>query len=204
MSTNAMYNDFGTQETLAYLGIKAKENTSQHSIYIQYGIEPYCLSCGYPVSLESGAEYDILGDGLECKECRDLLECEECGGLFHSEDLCEVNGQLICESCYEENYFYCEECQDFVSRNEQLSFTMLGYDTIKNRVNVYYSDVCENCLSKEINENGNDSNNILQQFAFSSIRISYSEDETEKLFFRDNPQLKEVGSAFSWFLCGMV
>ena len=205
MSTNAMYNDFGTQETLAYLGIKAKEITSQHSIYIQYGQEPYCLSCGYPISFSSDAEYEILGDGLECKECRDFLECEECGGLFHSEDLWEVNGQLICESCYGENYFYCEECQDFVSRNEELFFAMLGYDTIRNRVDVYYSNsIHENCLFKEINENGNDSNNILQQFAFSSIRINYSEDEAKKLFFRDNPQLKEANSAFSWFLCDMV
>ena len=111
----------------------------------------------------------------------------------------------MCESCYEENYFYCEECQDFVSRNEELSFAMLGYDTIKNRVDVYYSNsIHENCLFKEINENGNNSNNILQQFAFPSIQINYSENEAKKLLFRDNPQLKEANSAFSWFLCDMV
>ena len=68
-----------------------------------------CACCGAEV--EDWEEVEIDGE-IYCSDCAE--PCEYCGEYHLREDLTEVSdGRLICESCLEEYFFYCERCGDY-------------------------------------------------------------------------------------------
>lgn len=51
------------------------------------------------------------GDFGMCTECSELhCLCYDCGSVVLTETTREVGGELICESCFDDNYFYCSDC----------------------------------------------------------------------------------------------
>lgn len=64
---------------------------------------------------------------------KEIAVCKECGEEIRG-DYVEVDGEYVCQDCFDEYYFYCDDCGE-----------------IENRDNGYYIEdedkfVCENCL----------------------------------------------------------
>lgn len=196
MHTKAMYNDFGAQSPKAHLGINTKEILKEHPIDIYYGDYPYCLNCGEPIYLQSDNEYDILGDGLECLNCRGLYYCDECGGLYDSSDMCEINGKLLCPSCYEENYIYCEKCDNYVFINDCITFTTFAYNLRTKKIHEFRAIIHEDCLNNYLKENQN-----IYDFTFGKITFPWNESVFVEKLLQTNPQLKNIVD--NWYYTGL-
>lgn len=101
-----------------------------------------CQECG--CADEQLFELEINGETkLVCADCaRDLgfVRCDDCGEWVpEDESYVTADGETICESCYEDNYFTCEECGDIHS-NEDLIVVDPGYR--------YEQYVCSDCAER--------------------------------------------------------
>lgn len=81
-----------------------------------------CQECG--CADEQLFELEINGETkLVCADCaRDLgfVRCDDCGEWVpEDESYVTADGETICESCYEDNYFTCEDCGE-IHHNEDL------------------------------------------------------------------------------------
>lgn len=65
-----------------------------------------CRNCGKMVLPKEG---HIIDSTFYCNECS--VECSECGEYILKEVAKETyDGDFICEDCYEDNYYTCENC----------------------------------------------------------------------------------------------
>lgn len=90
LTTDAMYNDFRYNLHKAIL----PENLNGN-IHIHYSGETECMTCGCLIT-----SYDNEED-LQCDSCNDLDYCEDCEERYHRDELTEVDGMLLCGSCYD-------------------------------------------------------------------------------------------------------
>lgn len=77
---------------------------------------------GYEEEVEKVEEINM--EDLVCRDCGEKIE-----GEYH-----EIDGEYLCDNCFEENYSYCDDCGEIISRD-----------------NGYYVEsedrfVCEDCL----------------------------------------------------------
>ena len=57
---------------------------------------------------------EINGD-IVCEHClQDIPQCDCCGEYF-SNDLIEINGEYYCNNCIETYFFYCNECDRYIT-----------------------------------------------------------------------------------------
>jgi len=57
---------------------------------------------------------DLIDKGVNICEARDepVSYCSHCDERIEGEEYITPNGDVVCETCYHENYFHCEECND--------------------------------------------------------------------------------------------
>ena len=93
-----MYNDFYDTHHV----MLAKNYTAPD--VINYSGVSECLCCG-------GELYDWETESdLFCGSCDPVYRCVECGDWHPLEDLIEVDGDLLCEYCYNDNVIECSGC----------------------------------------------------------------------------------------------
>ena len=95
---------------------------------LEVGTYGLCIVCGEETSA-----------GLYCEDCGKGDECDECGGHFRElYDVRDSQGNWIqvCESCRDEYYTYCDECEEYWPN-----------DCVTSVDGRYYCDSCleENC-----------------------------------------------------------
>lgn len=90
-----------------------------------------CFECGYEIDKDSALEYE--GE-LYCDDC--VRVCGDCGENYLRDELTEVDtGDYVCENCLDENYFYCDHCEEYHSND----YTSYYVDSIDGYV-------CENVI----------------------------------------------------------
>lgn len=75
-----------------------------------------CACCGEPILNDY---YSTVGDDPVCSECEEneCFTCECCGELIYNNDVCGQNyDRCLCESCIDQYYMYCDECDDLIHR----------------------------------------------------------------------------------------
>lgn len=198
--TNFMYNDLENGKSALYiLSTTVEEKLSQNNerIIINYGNGAYCLSCGTYICAETEDEINLYGDGGECHVCRNFEICDDCGAPMHSEDAYSVDGGAgrVCGRCLDENYSYCNHCEDWHS---YINFTTVRIPIMRETSNVVRFDdyyVCEDCYNALENiYNGNASN------LFCEVEIPLESDETNHELQRENPWYP--GIRIDWWHAG--
>lgn len=93
--TKLMYNDFAA----GHLGYFPKyfEKRSFTTLEFCYSGESECVVCG---STGDNFEWDSEGDVM-CLNCSGYTRCDRCDDRIYDEDFYEVDGEILCESCYE-------------------------------------------------------------------------------------------------------
>ena len=77
---------------------------------------PDCEWCNTPIDKDDYEleNYHANNDGLVCNDCAgdEGYFCTDCGELIHVDTIFVIgqDGDGVCESCYSDNYFYCEGC----------------------------------------------------------------------------------------------
>lgn len=98
-STTLMYNDFST----GHLGYFPRyiEDRSKTKIQFCYSGKSECMICG-----DAGEKFiwDSEGD-IICLDCSGYHRCDRCDDRIYDEDFYKVDGEILCESCYE----YCTD-----------------------------------------------------------------------------------------------
>ena len=96
--TNKMYNDFGCLGDFGRHMIRAIDDCVMDWPYqIYYSGATECIWCGDETS-------DIEECAVICNNCIEVYYCDDCGSRTSRDDLREVDGQLICEYCFDSHY----------------------------------------------------------------------------------------------------
>lgn len=124
------YQDYRYFDNVTLCRIKGKDNQNQ----FQVGETPICIECGRTHHDE---------ECISCCADYGRYACADCGERIHEDDVCWVNGEpycrdcvhwcewcedyhrqdefwiedrqmYVCESCYNEDFYCCEECGDYI------------------------------------------------------------------------------------------
>ena len=100
-----------------------------------------CRNCGKMVLPNNG---HILDGAFYCNEC--VITCADCGDYVLKDDVIETHdGDLICESCKENDYFTCEDCGEVYHLDDSYWIKNKGKYVCEKCLDRYYE--CENCHS---------------------------------------------------------
>jgi hypothetical protein len=72
----------------------------------------------------------------------DYVYCESCDARIHPEDAYHVNWEYLCENCYHDYYFYCENCNTDVDRNSECTVYFMNF-----RGRADTTTICSDCLA---------------------------------------------------------
>lgn len=70
-----------------------------------------CLQCGEELN---------ISNGFVCCNCNDdYTQCSICGGIVERNNIVYINGDKICEYCFEENVVICDGCGEQMLKEEE-------------------------------------------------------------------------------------
>ena len=95
-----------------------------------------CAECG--CIIEDETEMQLIDDKVYCSDCveREFTICEECGSLVRKDELEEVDGHMLCETCRDDDSvcFICQDCEELHMRRYN-DYILLGDGSM----------ICESC-----------------------------------------------------------
>ena len=139
--TNEMYNDFGNTDNYGIFSINPPDN-KYHTFTINYSGLMTCMCCG---------ESNYYSDDTEaviCEDCEPSIYCYCCGERVNANDAIEVDGEWVCEDCYNDLH-RCMCCED-AHFEDDLTLMFVGH--IENQtINIDYDEhyICSECLANK-------------------------------------------------------
>ena len=97
-------------------------------LYSSYYTPWYCwrLASGAPVHFTIGSAIKCLNCGEDivdssdsfcCGHCDDRLICDNCGNRIDNDDYYNVQGDTLCQECFDEYAVQCDECGEYIYRD---------------------------------------------------------------------------------------
>lgn len=108
------------------------EELLEKKMYFGDGVE--CLKCGNNMI--------SLSETMLCSDCGDYGHCDCCGEGLAPEDIYELNGECLCERCFDSNSSYCDSCDTTIDTREK----EVCWDDINDE---YY---CQDCYDRIVAE----------------------------------------------------
>ena len=139
--TNEMYNDFGNTENYGIFSINPPDN-KYRTFAINYSGSMTCMCCG-----EDGYWSDDT-EAVVCEDCDPPTYCYCCGERVNTNDAIEVDGEWVCEDCYNDLH-RCLCCED-AHFDEDFTTVFVGH--IDNQtINIDYDEhyICNECLANK-------------------------------------------------------
>ena len=139
--TNEMYNDFGNTDNYGIFSINPPDN-KYHTSTINYSGLMTCMCCG-----ENGYWSDDT-EAVICEDCEPSTYCYCCGERVNANDAIEVDGEWVCEDCYNDLH-RCMCCED-AHFEDDLTLMFVGH--IENQtINIDYDEhyICSECLANK-------------------------------------------------------
>ena len=139
--TNEMYNDFGNTDNYGIFSINPPDN-KYYTSTINYSGLMTCMCCG---------ESNYYSDNTEaviCEDCEPSTYCYCCGERVNANDAIEVDGEWVCEDCYNDLH-RCMCCED-AHFEDDLTLMFVGH--IDNQtINIDYDEhyICSECLANK-------------------------------------------------------
>ena len=139
--TNEMYNDFGNTDNYGIFSINPPDNKYRTST-INYSGLMTCMCCG-----ENGYWSDDT-EAVICEDCEPSIYCYCCGERVYANNAIEVDGEWVCEDCYNDLH-RCMCCED-AHFEDDLTLMFVGH--IDNQtINIDYDEhyICSECLANK-------------------------------------------------------
>ena len=140
-ATNEMYNDFGNTDNYGIFSVNPPDN-KYRTFAINYSGLMTCMCCG-----EDGYWSDDT-EAVICEDCEPSIYCYCCGERVNTNDAIEVDGEWVCEDCYNDLH-RCMCCED-AHFEDDLTLMFVGH--IENQtINVDYDEhyICSECLANK-------------------------------------------------------
>lgn len=140
-ATNEMYNDFGNTDNYGIFSINPPDN-KYRTFTINYSGLMTCMCCG-----EDGYWSDDT-ETVICEDCEPSTYCYCCGERINANDAIEVDGEWVCEDCYNDLH-RCMCCED---AHFDYNLTLMFVGHIENQtINVDYDEhyICSECLANK-------------------------------------------------------
>ena len=139
--TNEMYNDFGNTDNYGIFSINPPDN-KYHTSTINYSGLMTCMCCG-----ENCGWYDNT-EAVICEDCEPSIYCYCCGERVNANDAIEVDGEWVCEDCYNDLH-RCMCCED-AHFEDDLTLMFVGHIEDQT-INVDYDEhyICSECLANK-------------------------------------------------------
>lgn len=99
----------------------------------------YCDSCESVIQLD---EARVNRGHVYCYDCS--FNCENCNEAHDNDDAHTVDGEYWCDSCYQDNSFYCNACEE--SYSDRHDYYHVGDDTYCSSCfdsHAYWCDECD-------------------------------------------------------------
>ena len=139
--TNEMYNDFGNTDNYGIFSINPPDN-KYHTSTINYSGLMTCMCCG-----ENCGWYDKT-EAVICEDCEPSIYCYCCGERVNANDAIEVDGEWVCEDCYNDLHrcMYCEDAHF----EDDLTLMFVGHIEDQT-INIDYDEhhICSECLANK-------------------------------------------------------
>ena len=139
--TNEMYNDFGNTDNYGIFSINPPDN-EYYTSTINYSGLMTCMCCG-----ESNYCFDDT-EAVTCEDCEPPTYCYCCGERINANDAIEVDGEWVCEDCYNDLH-RCMCCED-AHFDEDFTTVFVGH--IENQtINIDYDEhyIYSECLANK-------------------------------------------------------
>lgn len=106
--------------------------TNSEKPYIEF-LDAICLKCGRITDNSKG--------GI-CYDCSSDFQCECCGDWYNEEPAYVGDGFSLCQRCYDDNYNYCDECDQLFHIDDLDYFN--GITVCNHCIDNLYTQ-CDNC-----------------------------------------------------------
>ena len=139
--TNEMYNDFCNTDNYGIFSINPPDN-KYHTSTINYSGLMTCMCCGEDGYFSDDTETVI------CEDCEPSTYCYCCGERVNANDAIEVDGEWVCEDCYNDLH-RCMCCED-AHFEDDLTLMFVGH--IDNQtINIDYDEhyICSECVANK-------------------------------------------------------
>lgn len=139
--TNEMYNDFGNTDNYGIFSINPPDN-KYHTSTINYSGLMTCMCCG------ESSYYSDNTEAVICEDCEPSTYCYCCGERVNANDAIEVDGEWVCEDCYNDLH-RCMCCED---AHFDYNLTLMFVGHIENQtINIDYDEhyICSDCLANK-------------------------------------------------------
>lgn len=139
--TNEMYNDFGNTDNYGIFSINPPDN-KYHTSTINYSGLMTCMCCG------ESSYYSDNTEAVICEDCEPSTYCYCCGERVNANDAIEVDGEWVCEDCYNDLH-RCMCCED---AHFDYNLTLMFVGHIENQtINIDYDEhyICSECLANK-------------------------------------------------------
>jgi hypothetical protein len=104
----------------------------------------YCMDCERECLTEL---LNLTAIGSVCNHCfSSYKKCDECGAYYPAHKTCIVDGQCICDYCYDDVAIVCDRC-DEVHLRENIRYTADEYWLCDNCIDNGYGTYCDTCGS---------------------------------------------------------
>tara|TARA_R110002051_G_scaffold874_1_gene4189 strand:+ start:9272 stop:11359 length:2088 start_codon:yes stop_codon:yes gene_type:complete len=101
------------------------QQSSRYSDYYgRYGdirapLPDICHDCNSLLDEQTEDSYQNCNQEAICSDCDEsYYNCNSCDEKIHADDSYDYMGEILCESCFYENYGYCAECGDVHTQDE--------------------------------------------------------------------------------------
>jgi hypothetical protein len=137
--THFMYNDFYSDH-LSYVAESIPETYK-----LCFSGVSECMVCGDDLS--NYDECDCEPCSLTCPDCEHYYYCDECGERIDSNTSYIVDGQRVCEYCYNEHYSTCNFCEQTHHENYFVSIYLRTHKEQPFNEMDYAMSICDECLN---------------------------------------------------------
>ena len=140
-ATNEMYNDFGNTDNYGIFSVNPPDN-KYRTFAINYSGLMTCMCCG-----EDGYWSDDT-EAVICEDCEPSIYCYCCGERVNTNDAIEVDGEWVCEDCYNDLH-RCMCCED-THFDDDLTLMFVGHIEDQT-INIDYDEhyICSECLANK-------------------------------------------------------
>ena len=141
ISTNYMYNDVYGEKS-AFINNAFFEKCENY--FLNFSGEAVCVNCGQVIEPDT-----VSASQLSCANCNGSWQCWNCGEWHCDDDPSyDVEGHEVCEYCYDNEFSYCDLCDDTVIDTEEVYFIVPNAEngTVKYFNWLYSMRVCSHCI----------------------------------------------------------
>lgn len=169
---DVMYNDFDSSEEISHYIIIPQDNPPRNyraNIFLSGTLS--CMGCGKVDGFENSSESCVM-----CSTCVPRIECSCCGQELYSDEMYEIDGELYCYNCFQDNFTTDALTGEYISTEDTITIYLTRNSEF---LDIYKDSFIETSF---YNFTGDNMKAFSKYFNCSKIRM-YRDEETFTTYY---------------------